>query len=62
MKSSEPKRGDVADAAGEDTDHYLDRYMLPMSATISQNEVASWRDCLQRAWEIFNHREPRLGG
>lgn len=37
----------------ENTDHYLDRYMLPMSATISQDEVASWRDCLQRAWEIL---------
>lgn len=37
----------------ENTDRYLDRYMLPMSAAITPDEVTSWRDCLQRAWEIL---------
>jgi len=37
----------------EVTDRYLDRYSLPMSATLSAGQVTSWRQCIQSAWQVL---------
>lgn len=36
----------------ETADRHLDRYMLPMAA-LAPEEVALWRHCLRRAWEVL---------
>ena len=37
----------------ETADQYLNRFALPMSATLTADEVANWQDCIQSAWEIL---------
>lgn len=37
----------------ETADQYLNRFALPMSAILTADEVTSWQDCIQSAWEIL---------
>jgi HEXXH motif-containing protein len=37
----------------ETADQHLNRFTLPMSATLTEDEIASWQDCIQSAWEIL---------
>lgn len=37
----------------EISDHYLDRYALPMLTTLPPAEVVTWRGRLQSAWELL---------
>jgi HEXXH motif-containing protein len=37
----------------ETADHCLNRFSLPMSATSTAGDFASWQKCLQSAWEIL---------
>ena len=37
----------------ETADQYLDRFELPMSATLTADEIANWQDRIQSAWEIL---------
>jgi HEXXH motif-containing protein len=37
----------------ETADQYLNLFPLPMSATLTADNVASWQGCLQSAWEIL---------
>jgi HEXXH motif-containing protein len=37
----------------ETADQYLNRFELPMSATLAADEIASWQDRIQSAWEIL---------
>jgi HEXXH motif-containing protein len=53
----------VADGAGwnvllETSDAYLDRYTLPMSASLSPDELLRWRRRIRSAWEVLvaHHR------
>lgn len=36
----------------ETTDHYLDRFALPMAA-LTPEELTRWRGCIQSAWEVL---------
>ncbi|MGH3403031.1 MAG: HEXXH motif domain-containing protein [Streptosporangiaceae bacterium] len=37
----------------ETADQHLNRFALPMSAPLTADEVASWLDCIQSAWEVL---------
>jgi HEXXH motif-containing protein len=37
----------------ETADQHLNRFALPMSATLTADKVAGWQDCIQSAWEIL---------
>jgi HEXXH motif-containing protein len=37
----------------ETADRHLDRYRLPMLATMTAHEVVSWRQCIQSAWQVL---------
>lgn len=46
----------------ETADQTLDRFMLPMSTTLTPAEVADWRRCLQSAWQLLaSHHEWAAG-
>jgi HEXXH motif-containing protein len=37
----------------ETTDRNLDRFTLPMATTLTATDVASWRSCVQSAWQLL---------
>ena len=37
----------------ETADRHLDRYSLPVSSALTAEEVSSWRDCIQSAWQVL---------